>query len=157
MWSSQQYVETGEALGLPISLLENAAEQIERVIDPQPHLPALLSLKHLALRAEVPYVSLRRFITRDGAAYRHFPIRKRAGGVRMISIPEPHLMKVQRWLSKYVLSLVPVHHNSFAFYPGSSIVECAARHCGAEWLIKLDVSGFFSSISELQVDRKSVV
>jgi RNA-directed DNA polymerase len=153
MWSSQHYIETGKALGLPISLVENAAAQIESVIDPAPHPPALLSLRHLASRADVPYSSLRRFIAREGVAYRHFPVRKRAGGVRIISIPEPHLMKVQRWLSKYVLSLVPVHSNSFAFYPGGSIVNCATRHCGAEWLIKLDVSGFFSSISEVQVYR----
>src|ERR1035437_3117542 len=105
MWSSQHYVETGEALGIPISRLENAVAQIESVIDPAPHPPALLSLRHLAFRAEVPYACLRRFIAREGAAYRHFPMRKRTGGVRMISIPEPHLMKVQRWLSKYVLSL----------------------------------------------------
>ncbi len=153
MWSSQQYVETGNGLGIPIDLLENAVDQIERVIDPAPHPPAILSLRHLARRAEVPYPSLRRFIARVVIDYRHFPIRKRAGGVRIISIPEPDLMKVQRWLSKYVLSIVPVHHNSFAFCPGSSIVGCAAKHCGAQWLIKLDVSGFFSSISELQVYR----
>lgn len=153
MWSSQQFVETGNALGIPIEVIANAVDQIERVIDPAPHPPAILSLRHLATRAEVPYPSLRRFIAREGMAYRHFPIRKRAGGVRIISIPEPDLMKAQRWLSKYVLSLVPVHHNSFAFYPGISIVDCAAKHCGAQWLIKLDVSGFFSSISELQVYR----
>lgn len=153
MWSSQRYIETGKALGHPADLLENAVDQIERVIDPQPHPPALLSLKHLALRAEVPYASLRRFVAREGTAYRHFPVRKRAGGVRMISIPEPHLLKVQRWLAKYVLNLVPVHPDSYAFSPGSSIVKCATKHCGAEWLIKLDVSGFFSSISELQVYR----
>jgi RNA-directed DNA polymerase len=153
MWSSQQYVETGIELGLPEGLLECAVDQIERVIDPAPHPPAILSLKHLATRAEVPYPSLRRFVARKENAYRHFPIRKRAGGVRIISIPEPDLMKVQRWLSKFVLSCVPVHSSSYAFYPGSSIVACAAKHCGAQWLIKLDVSGFFSSISELQVYR----
>src|ERR1039457_3764142 len=153
MWSSQQYVERGIELGLPEGLLECAVDQIERVIDPAPHPPAILSLKHLAKRAEVPYPSLRRFVARKENAYRHFPIRKRAGGVRILIIPEPDLMKVQRWLSKFVLSCVPVHSSSYAFYPGSSIVACAAKHCGAQWLIKLDVSGFFSSISELQVYR----
>jgi RNA-directed DNA polymerase len=153
MWSSQHYIKLGTELGHPLDLLENAVDQIECVIDPAPHPPAILSLGHLASRAEVPYASLRRIITREEAVYRHFPVRKRAGGVRIISIPEPHLMKVQRWLSRYVLNLVPAHQSSSAFHPGSSIVACATKHCGAEWLVKLDVSGFFSSISELQVYR----
>jgi RNA-directed DNA polymerase len=32
-------------------------------------------------------------------------------------------------------------------------VKCASRHCGARWLIKMDITGFFSSISEIQVYR----
>lgn len=43
------------------------------------------------------------------------------------------------------------HRCSFAFSPNSSIVRCAKRHCGAKWLIKMDVTNFFGSISEIQV------
>ncbi len=153
MWSSQQYVEVGRQLGHSSELLERAVAQIEAVIDPAPHPPALLSLRHLAERAQVPYLNLRRFVTHDVEAYRRFGIRKRSGGIRIIHVPEPNLLNAQRWLAKHVLSNIPVHHRSFAFAPGSSIVECAAKHCGAQWLIKLDVSGFFSSISELQIYR----
>jgi len=62
-------------------------------------------------------------------------------------------MNVQRWIAKYILNQVPVHRNSFAYSPDSTIVKCAAKHCGAQWLIKIDVSGFFSSLSEIQVYR----
>jgi RNA-directed DNA polymerase len=62
-------------------------------------------------------------------------------------------MQVQRWINAHVLKVLPIHHCSFAFSPKSSIVRCAAQHCGARWLVKLDVSGFFGSISEIQVYR----
>ena len=48
---------------------------------------------------------------------------------------------------------LPVHAASHAFIKGSSIKKCAARHCGAKWLIKIDIKDFFGSISEIQVYR----
>ena len=62
-------------------------------------------------------------------------------------------MKLQRWINKYILILQKVHPCSFAFSPGSSIVKCAARHTGAKWLVKMDITNFFGSISEIQVYR----
>ena len=153
MWSAQHYVAVGKDLGCSKDLLDNAVEQIESVIDHPPHPPSLLTLRHLAIRAEVPRESLRRFVARDPEAYRSFAVRKRSGGARIIHVPEPQLLKVQRWLAKHLLSNIPVHQRSFAFAPQASIVKCAAKHCGAQWLIKLDVRGFFSSISELQIYR----
>lgn len=153
MWSSQQYVALGSELGCSQELLERAVDQIESVIDPSPHPPALLTLGHLALRSEVSHASLRRFVAHDPDAYRSFGIRKRSGGVRIIHVPEPQLLKVQRWLARHILNKVQVHQRSFAFAPDTSIVNCAAKHCGSQWLVKLDVRGFFGSISELQIYR----
>jgi len=153
MWSSQRYVDVGKTRGCSEELLERAVAQIEAVIDPAPHPPALLTLGHLAMRADVPYASLRRFIVHDTEAYRRFAVRKRSGGIRVIHVPEASLLKVQRWIANYILSVVPVHQRSYAFAPHSSIVKCAAKHCGAQWLIKLDIRGFFDSISELQIYR----
>jgi RNA-directed DNA polymerase len=62
-------------------------------------------------------------------------------------------MMTQRWIAHYILNSQAVHHCSFAFSPGASIRKCAARHVGARWLIKLDVVGFFGSITEIQVYR----
>jgi RNA-directed DNA polymerase len=71
----------------------------------------------------------------------------------VISVPVFELMRAQRWLATHVLNHLPVHHSSFAFKPGSSIVKCASRHCGARWLVKMDIAGFFPSISEIQIYR----
>jgi RNA-directed DNA polymerase len=154
MWSPQHYLEKGLARGVEPVLLERAIAQIENVVVTNPNLPSLLTLGHLAQRTGANYFKLRNLLSSSRVyAYRSFRIRKRSGGHRLISVPNPELMRVQRWINVHILSILPTHHCSFAFSPKSSIVLCAARHCGARWLVKLDVSGFFGSISEIQVYR----
>lgn len=152
-WSPQHYIEVGLANGVSPALMQNAIDQIERVVVPHPSLPAILTLNHLAVRAGVDYAMLRSVIAGGEGHYRHFRIAKRSGGQRVISIPAPSLMTTQRWLAAHVLNSLPVHHASYAFKPGASIYKCAARHCGARWLVKMDVAAFFGSISEIQVYR----
>jgi RNA-directed DNA polymerase len=152
-WSSQHYLNEGLALGIDRDTLQNAVTQIERVIVPKPDLPALLTLKHLARRTDTDYKALRSIISDNGAHYQSFRIRKRSGGIRVINVPAPTLMLIQRWIARFILNPLPVHHCSFAFKPAASILRCASRHLGARWLVKMDVASFFSSISEIQVYR----
>ena len=155
MWSPQQYILKGREQGVSDTLLNDAVEQIEQVVlNNHYDLPSLLTLNHLAKRTKVPYLHLRSIIERkDNESYRKFSIKKRSGGRRFIHVPTPQLMFVQRWINEHILKKVPVHQCSFAFNPGSSIVKCASRHTGARWLIKMDITGFFESISEIQVYR----
>lgn len=152
MWSPQHYREIGRQLGTDDELIERAAAAIESFIDKQPKLPPLVTLGHLARRTGVSWFHLRQYVEgQRSTIYEYFRIRKRSGGHRLISVPDPKLMIVQRWIAAHILAELPVHRASFAFAPKSSIVGCAAQHCGARWLIKLDISGFFGSISEINV------
>jgi RNA-directed DNA polymerase len=154
MWSPQHYRENGRQREISDALIERAAAAIEAFIDDHPNLPVLLTLGHLADRTGISWFHLR--LLTEGSrssGYTYFRIRKHSGGHRLISVPEPKLMIVQRWIAAHILSGLPVHRASFAFAPKSSIVGCAAQHRGARWLIKLDISGFFGSISEIQVYR----
>ena len=140
---------------MPEDVLQAALVELEQFKECHPDLPALLSLNHLAKRVEIPYFTLRSLAMRYAPfrSYRHFYIRKRAGGRRVISIPEPDLMKLQRWINQHILIRQQVHPCSHAFSPGSSIVRCAGRHTGAKWLIKMDITNFFGSISEIEIYR----
>lgn len=154
MWSPQSYKQHGLDEGHSEELLETAISQSEIVLNSQYNLPSILSLNHLATRTNVSYQELRGFVNRSNHdAYRKFSIQKRSGGRRFIHIPRPDLMHAQRWINEYILKPIPVHPASFAFTTGSSIQKCALKHCGAKWLIKLDVADFFESISEIQVFR----
>lgn len=154
-WSPQHYLKEGRRKGRPEETIQSAIVQAERVLgrhgDPAP----VLSLNHLARRSEVHYFFLKCFVERKRGfpSYRHFVIRKRSGGGRMISVPHPKLMRVQRWINTHILQRQCVHRSSFAFQSGMSIVDCARRHTGARWLLKMDITNFFGAISEIQVYR----
>jgi hypothetical protein len=62
-------------------------------------------------------------------------------------------MRVQRWINAHVLEHAEPHRASMAFSQGNSIKKAAELHCGARWLIKMDLRNFFESITERQVYR----
>lgn len=51
------------------------------------------------------------------------------------------------------MARVRPHYASVAFSKGDKLVEAARPHCGARWLVKLDVRNFFESINETAVYR----
>lgn len=154
MWSPHRYKQEGLKKGFADDLLERAITNSNEVVNSAYTLPSILSLNHLSERTEVDYRELRGLVNRSNHdAYEKFSIRKRSGGRRFIHVPTPKLMHVQRWLNEYILKNIPAHTSSHAFTTGSSIQKCALKHCGAKWLIKLDITDFFESVSEIQVFR----
>lgn len=154
MWSPQSYKQQGIREGISEELLEIAIAQSEAVLYSEHSLPSILSLNHLSVRTGVNYKKLRDLVNRkDREAYKKFSIQKRSGGRRFIHVPQPDLMHTQRWINEFVLKPIPAHPASFAFTKGSSIKKCALKHCGAKWIIKLDIADFFESVSEIQVFR----
>lgn len=117
-------------------------------------LPPVVTLGHLAHLTGVPYRSLRRVVERRGVAYQpvHLP-GKADRGPRKLLVPEPELMAVQRWLLHELLDRLPVHRDAFAYVKGRSVADCARRHLGAQWLIKIDISDFFGSVGERRVHQ----
>jgi RNA-directed DNA polymerase len=85
--------------------------------------------------------------------YHHFQIPKRSGGSRNISAPKKDLKAAQRRLLDEVLARVPVHESAAAFLPGKNIAHNAARHAGAEVLVRLDLKDFFPSITFKRVKK----
>lgn len=158
MWSSQRFRRQGLARGISPQTLDAAVEQIEALVKGPIRLPAVLTLGHLSQRSNIPFISLRRLVADTyGHPYRTFRILKRKAdrngykSYREISVPTPELLSVQRWISAHILRKIKPHPASHAFSPGSSIVKCAEVHCNSKWLIKLDISDFFGSISEIQI------
>jgi len=111
----------------------------------------LLTLGQLAHESGASYDYLREVVARRRDPYQSFEIPKRAGGTRIIAAPEPILMDVQRWVLSNILSGIGRHPASYAYQRGLSIVDCANRHRGARWLIKMDLHDFFGSVSETDV------
>ena len=129
-----------------------------RVIDVNPELPPVFSLRHLAHLSSVPYGLLRQYVARDiPEPYTTFKIHKRPlrGLVRFrrIAVPEPALLKAQRWITQCILAKASVHSASRAFSKHDTLIRAVEDHCGCRWLIKVDIRNFFESINEVAVFR----
>lgn len=140
------YRQEGAKRGVDPEIVERALTQARAPEEKK--LPAILSLAHLAHLTGIPYAYLREVVERTSDPYRPFRIGKRNGGVRSIAAPEPRMLALQRWIAKNILNLIEDHPASSAYAPGSSPAKCAARHLGANWLIKVDIHDFFESITE---------
>ncbi|MFF2025900.1 reverse transcriptase family protein [Streptomyces sp. NPDC058171] len=137
---------------MPKSIVDNALEQSQPVEDSG--LASVLTLGHLAHRTGVSHPYLRDIVARDRDPYLSFQIKKRASiRARVISTPDPSLMHVQRWVLRNILNHVQSHPNSYAYRPGRSVLDCARKHLGAKWIVKLDFHNFFETVTESQVFR----
>lgn len=73
-------------------------------------------------------------------------VAKRRGGWRLLEVPEPYLMALQRRLLALLLNGLPVHEAACGFVPGRSVLQHAALHAGQAVLLKFDLRDFFGSV-----------
>lgn len=154
-WSPQQFRLTGIEAGVDPATIENAIKAAQAIHRKNPELPPVFTLRHLADICAVDYGFLRAVVSRANEnPYRIFRIRKRPSSdgkvsFRVISVPHPQLMKIQRWIAQNILSKTRTHYASKAFSKGDTLLEATIPHCGAAWIIKVDVRNFFESITEI--------
>ncbi|HUJ57487.1 MAG TPA: reverse transcriptase family protein [Kofleriaceae bacterium] len=83
----------------------------------------------------------------SGTHYHRWLVPKRDGTPRLISAPKPELKRVQRFLMREVTEHLPVHGAAHGFLVGRSIVTNARVHAGAKIVVKLDIRGFYPSVT----------
>ena len=158
-WRPQHYQRFGRDIGVHSDILRHALEIGTRLIEVNPNLPPIFTLRHLAHISDIDYGFLRSIVSRSvDDPYRVFHIRKSMldpvnKSYRIICVPDPALMRVQRWITYQILTHARPHHASFAYAKDRSMRHAAEVHCGCRWLIKLDVRRFFESLSEISVYR----
>lgn len=156
-WRPQSFRKNGLSRGIDKEVIANAIEIGTAITNANALVQPVFTLRHLAHLADVDYAVLRAIVSRSiRDSYRTFRIRKRPSHsgeqrFRTISVPSPHLMQAQRWISQNILQHVQVHPASVAYSKDSNIVDAASLHCNCRWLIKLDIKSFFESISEIAV------
>jgi len=147
--SAHTYINKGVEKGFSNkSLLEIYNDSLDQKKESQTY---IYSLAHLCHYSGANFYYLRHVIQRRTKCYDEYQIPKRSGGHRFIASPKEPLKEVQRWINRYVISNVKPHWRCYSYHSGSSIYSCAKEHCGAKWLIKLDIENFFDSVSEITV------
>lgn len=161
-WDPQTFIAGARRAGrseVTIQACQAAALAIKRT---HPDLPVILTLNHLAHLADVNADFLQEIAHRKTDPYRVFRVKKRGVAnlvpaqprrYRTICVPEPRLMRVQRWIAQNILQVTPSHRASFAFTKNRDLKGAAEMHVNAKWVVKMDVRQFFESIPESSVYR----
>ncbi|CAI1084090.1 Retron-type reverse transcriptase [Serratia liquefaciens] len=118
------------------------------------NIPYIHDVKHLSHLLGCSQIDLTSIIKRNYSGYRFYTVPKYSGGVRFINSPNDFLKKIQRWINFNILSKVEVHPSCYSFHKNSSIKNCAEKHCGAKWLVKIDIENFFEMVSEVEVYKQ---
>lgn len=89
-------------------------------------------------------------------SYRQFHIPKKSGGVHTITAPDGELKDVMLTLAFILSELYIPTPEAMAFISGRSIVENASQHIGQNYVLNLDLSDFFTSITANMVEHNLV-
>lgn len=81
--------------------------------------------------------------------YKVFSVPKRTGGLRKLAQPAREVKWLQYWLSARLEPRLPVHKSVTAYRAGCSIRKNAEIHSSGKFLLKMDFTNFFPSITEV--------
>ncbi|AVU32929.1 RNA-directed DNA polymerase [Serratia marcescens] len=88
------------------------------------------------------------FIATSPYRYKIYDIAKRnSDEMRRIAHPSKELKFIQRIIVKELSDLLPIHECAYAYRPGRGIKENALFHSKNSYLLKLDLSNFFNSLT----------
>lgn len=83
--------------------------------------------------------------------YRYRWIAKTWGGRRLLEIPKPRLMTIQRQILSDILNQIPPHPAAHAFRRGRSVASYVAPHTDKRIVLYTDLCEFFPSVRGSQV------
>ena len=139
------------------------ARAVSRVVTPTRmvsnpwHLPVLDDLGQLSSLVGLTVSQLDWFSdpkhwarTTTSAPLQHYRVSTRlspSGAVRVLEAPKHRLRTVQRLLLDRVLDGVPAHDAAHGFRRGRSVATFAAPHAGQGVVLRMDLEGFFASVT----------
>jgi RNA-directed DNA polymerase len=83
--------------------------------------------------------------------YKTFEIPKKSGGKRLICQPSKKLKGLQSWILVNILNNIQVSPSCKGFRKGSSTLDNALPHIGANTILNLDLKDFFPTVTTKQV------
>lgn len=114
-------------------------------------LPPLVSWSILSVAIGVSPQFITSLIKNKSKYYRVFSISKGRGKKkRIIEAPKVSIKIIQSWVAHH-LSInhsLGISENAYAFIPGKNgIYEAASKHCGAKWILSIDLRDFVHTIT----------
>ncbi|MBI2378176.1 MAG: RNA-directed DNA polymerase [Deltaproteobacteria bacterium] len=122
-------VEKLVALGLPVLATPRDVAELLGI--------SVSKLRWLAFHAEAT----------ERPHYVTFHVKKRSGGLRLLSAPHKELKRAQKKIATQILDRLDVGPAAHGFVKGRSTVSNAKIHLGQDVVLNLDLSDFFPTIS----------
>jgi RNA-directed DNA polymerase len=108
-------------------------------------------IKKIANELLLPFTDVQQTVKFAPQRVKRFKIKKRSGGYREIIQPAGTLKPILSWIDTSLLAKLPVHSIATAFRPGKSILDNATIHSGSKYSVRVDISGFFPSIRNIDI------
>lgn len=117
------------------------------------NLPVIFDVEHLLDYYWTGQFSRANACSQFDWAYRDYRIKKKTGGFREISAPNPTLKWCQHWIQHNILEHVVnrLPSSVHGFVQNRSIQTNALPHINSEWIINIDLKDYFDSIFQKKV------
>lgn len=113
--------------------------------------PFISDTYQLAYELDILHKNLFELCRNAKKHYKLIKLRKKNGGIRQIHSPDSSLKFVQYRILHYILEKIDVSPYATAYIKGKKLKDNAEPHINHKYLLKMDITDFFGSITYLQV------
>lgn len=115
------------------------------------NIPFIYDTYQLAYELGLPRKELFLLSKNPTEHYKLIMLRKSGGGLRYINAPDKTLKGVQKRILKKILNNIEVSPYAIAYIDGKKLRDNAEPHIKHKYLLKMDITDFFGSITYFQV------
>lgn len=114
-------------------------------------LPVIRSLEDFSMQTHISIYTIYQLSSNSDKYYKTYTIPKKSGKLRTISQPSKKLKGLQSWILVNILNKIQVSSSCKGFRKGSSILDNAIPHKGANTVLNIDFKDFFPTVNSKQV------
>jgi retron-type reverse transcriptase len=114
-------------------------------------LPVIQSIDDFSVVTHISKYTIYQLSHHSDKYYKIFEIPKKSGGKRTICQPSKKLKGLQSWILVNILNKIQVSPSCKGFRKGSSTLDNALPHIGANTILNLDLKDFFPTVNAKQV------
>jgi RNA-directed DNA polymerase len=114
-------------------------------------LPKMNHLDDLSEEIKISKSKLNLLCFRTKKYYKIYNLPKKSGGFRTIAQPSRDLKAIQGWILRNILDKLSTSSHSKGFEIGSSTLQNAVPHVGANFVLNIDFENFFPSVNASKV------
>jgi len=114
-------------------------------------LPVIQSIDDFSVVTHISKYTIYQLSHHSDKYYKKYEIPKKSGGKRTICQPSKKLKGLQSWILVNILNKIQVSPSCKGFRKGSTTLDNAVPHIGANTILNLDLKDFFPTVTKMQV------